>query len=155
MPGSGKSTIGKKFSKEINFEFQDSDEIFEREQRIKIGEFFTKLGEPKFRETETKIIQNIVNAKKDCVFAVGGGAILNNGDFLKKNTTVIYIDRKINDIWKTMNNSRPLVKSKEDLQNIYNLRSELYKKYSHCKINHESIESTISKLLNLKTQGKL
>ena len=50
MMGSGKSTISKLLSQELNFQMFEADEIFEQKENISIKEYFKKYGEESFRK---------------------------------------------------------------------------------------------------------
>ena len=78
MMGSGKSTVGRILSKTLKLNFIDTDILIEKKCGLKITEIFDKYGEKYFRHKEEKIVLNILlNDKKPCVLALGGGAFLN------------------------------------------------------------------------------
>ena len=52
MMGSGKSLIGKILSKKLNFEFIDTDNIIEENEKKTISEIFKDNGEKYFRDIE-------------------------------------------------------------------------------------------------------
>ena len=56
MMGSGKSSIGKLLSKEMNLEFIDIDRKIEMIENNTISDIFKKKGESYFREIEKKNI---------------------------------------------------------------------------------------------------
>ena len=125
MPGSGKSTIGKDLSKQLNMPFYDTDELIEKRENLRIPEIFEKYGEARFREIESEVIYDI-SSTQGAVIATGGGAILNrkNIDLLKENGIIFFIDRDINDIVAT--SDRPLSSNRADLEKRYNERYPLY-----------------------------
>ena len=49
MPGSGKTTIGKLFAKNLSLPFYDLDELIETSEKKTIQSIFTKYGEDHFR----------------------------------------------------------------------------------------------------------
>lgn len=74
--GCGKSSIGRRLAKRMNYGFLDSDDlIVARAQGISISELFAEEGEERFRERESAELRELVHAK-DIVLATGGGAIL-------------------------------------------------------------------------------
>ena len=96
MMGSGKSLIGKKLAKEINFSFVDTDKLIEEDRGKSINKIFKEDGEEYFRKLEEKIILNILQKKK-YVIALGGGSVENDSvrNFIKNNSYNIFLDVKI------------------------------------------------------------
>ena len=86
MMGSGKSIIGSKFAKIINFNFLDTDAVIEKKTGKSISNIFDNFGEAYFRELEEKYISKIL-LKKNYVISLGGG-VMNNirlRNIIKKN----------------------------------------------------------------------
>ena len=77
MMGSGKSTIGRLLSKNLNIELIDVDEIIEKEEGCKISEIFEKRGEGYFRKIEEKITLKLLGSNKK-IISLGGGGFINN-----------------------------------------------------------------------------
>ena len=76
MMGSGKSLIGKILSKKLNFEFIDTDNIIEENEKKTISEIFKDNGEKYFRDIEEIIsIKSLKLNNK--VIALGGGGYIN------------------------------------------------------------------------------
>lgn len=69
--GSGKSTIGKKLAKTLNYNFLDLDQIIEQQTSQSIANLFETKGEHYFRQLENDWLKN-VNVQ-DTVIALGGG----------------------------------------------------------------------------------
>ena len=68
MMGSGKSIIGKKFAKIIDFDFLDTDSFIEKKTGKSINEIFSESGEIFFRQLEENYISKILH-KKNYVFS--------------------------------------------------------------------------------------
>jgi shikimate kinase len=73
MPASGKSYWGKKWAKELKLDFIDLDEKIEDSLGKSIPEIFSTSGESFFRETETRMLSEIL-LLDDFVLSCGGGA---------------------------------------------------------------------------------
>lgn len=72
--GSGKTTIGKKLAKLTGYMFMDTDELIEQQQGRTISEIFAADGEEAFREMETKLLEQMLEEKKErLVISTGGG----------------------------------------------------------------------------------
>ena len=77
MMGSGKTTIGKLFSKKQNLNFFDTDEQIEKSTGMKISKIFEKKGEKYFRELEEKVTLKKLKINST-VISLGGGAFVNH-----------------------------------------------------------------------------
>lgn len=126
MPGSGKSTIGKRIAEELSFDFYDTDELIVKKYGKTIPEIFSEIGEKGFRQLESEAVYEI-SSFQGAVIATGGGAILNetNVEMLRENGIVYFIDRDINSIAAT--SDRPLSSNRKDLEKRYAERYPLYK----------------------------
>ena len=56
--GAGKSSVGRALSKKLRWKFVDLDRQIERAEKMKIPEIFARLGEPRFRELESRELVN-------------------------------------------------------------------------------------------------
>jgi len=75
-PGAGKSTVGKALSKELKWEFADSDRLIEVKTGRKITDIFVEDGEATFRGIEEEVVLELLNGF-DGVISLGGGAPIN------------------------------------------------------------------------------
>ena len=139
MMGSGKSTVGKILSKTLKLNFIDTDILIEKKCGLKIKEIFDKYGEKYFRDKEEKIVLNILlNDKKHCVLALGGGAFLNKKlqKIVLKKTISVWLDTNIELIYKRCkkSNKRPLLdesndkKLKKIIKDLLKIRNAIYSK---------------------------
>jgi shikimate kinase len=112
MSGSGKTTVGKRLAKALDKPFFDTDEQIELSHGMSISSIFQTMGEEQFRIWETETIERLLAFPKESVLALGGGAVERNGDALAKSAHVIYLQRSIPSILKTLNpTSRPLLEA--------------------------------------------
>ncbi len=70
--GCGKSTLGRKISRALNYEFVDLDQYIESVAGQSVASIFHDKGEEYFRTLETASLQYF-NDKKYIVLATGGG----------------------------------------------------------------------------------
>ncbi len=152
MPGSGKTTLGKIIAEKLDRDFCDIDEHIEKAQNKKISEIF-ELGESEFRRIERDTVKEI-SQRKRAVIATGGGAVKfpENLYHLKKNGTIIFIDRDLEDIARDINSGkRPLLK--DDVEKIYELHRErhvLYNGYAdHVIPNIGSLDEVSEEIIQL------
>ena len=73
MPSSGKSTLGRRLAKALEYRFVDLDHLIESDQQMSISDIFARLGEAHFRETESRILQSLLS-DQGLLVATGGGA---------------------------------------------------------------------------------
>ena len=154
MMGSGKSLIGKKFAKIIDFNFLDTDSFIEKKTGKSISQIFTESGENFFRELEENYISKILE-KKNYVFSLGGGVMnnLNLRNIIKRNSYNIYLEVEINILSKRLESSknRPLINDKnikDKLNELMNKRKNFYKEADLTIKNEKKISDTINALKN-------
>ena len=73
MPGSGKSSIGRRLGVRLGLPFLDADTEIEAAAGLPITEIFARYGEPHFRDGERRVIGRLL-AGPPVVLATGGGA---------------------------------------------------------------------------------
>jgi shikimate kinase len=76
MPGSGKSSIGRRLAQHLGLEFIDADQEIEAAAGMSIADIFSQHGEPYFRAGEARVIARLLD-KGPQVIATGGGAFAN------------------------------------------------------------------------------
>ena len=150
MSGAGKSTIGIKLAKLLEFNFLDGDTMIEEKINQSIQSFLDHHGGKEFTKIEEEILLSIDLNKT--VLATGGSAVLSDTamNYLKKESEVIFLDVSYKNISERILNlsERGLVReSNQSLQDTYNQRLNLYKKYAdHVVINVGDIDSCLKKL---------
>ncbi|MCK0114861.1 shikimate kinase [Gelidibacter sp. F63206] len=122
--GSGKSSVGKKLSEMVNFNFIDLDDYLEEKEKLSIAQIFETKGEIYFRKKEHLYLQEVLQLK-DTVLSLGGGTPCygNNMDTIleAEGARSIYLKSSIPNLVKRLNPEkaqRPLIahlKSDEEL----------------------------------------
>ncbi len=131
--GCGKSYMGKRLSKKLGCTLVDLDAYIEEKEGKTIPEIFTDDGEPHFRELEAKYIREM---PENSVVATGGGAIINpvTAETARNAGTVVFLDADFELCYKRIKGDthRPLVmkNTKEQLEELFNTRREIYLKHS-------------------------
>lgn len=142
LPGSGKTTLGKRLAKKLGYHFVDMDEMIEMHEEKSITEIFEYKGETYFREIEHKILLT-TKALSKVVIATGGGApcFFNNTEIINKAGLSIFINVSPEEIVKRISRrsqqDRPLLKDKnlnellEELKIKLKQRLQYYNKANH------------------------
>jgi len=142
MMAAGKTTIGYKLAKELNYNFIDIDSEIEKAENEKIINIFQNKGEEYFRKIEEKISLDFLE-KNRSVISIGGGAFLNNKirNKIKNNSHSFWLKWNIKTILSRIskNKRRPLALklNNKELANLYRKRVKFYK-LSDFKVNCEN-----------------
>lgn len=138
--GAGKTTLGKKLAKALDYSFIDIDKEIAKKEGITISEIFEKEGENYFRLCEKNAIEQL-NTKQPSIVATGGGLPCHNEMMGYLNTvgTTIYLSVKRDTIFlrlKEGKKKRPLIVNmgdtelKQFIQDKLLEREEIYKQSS-------------------------
>ena len=148
MPGSGKTTIGKRLSQSCGKEFVDTDEEFTKTYGITPGECIKAEGEKAFRVKESEVVR-AVSAKTSCIIATGGGVVTVpvNMEYLKQNGTVVYLKRGTENL---SSEGRPLSQGDGAIENLFRVRSPLYEAAADriADVAEGDIDKTLSMVLS-------
>jgi len=156
MMGVGKTTIGKRLAKKLNYNFVDIDKIIEKKEGQSISSIFKSKGENYFRKLERDL--TIIELKKiNTVISLGGGAFLNGSirKHVKKNSVSFWIDVPIGTILKRLKKSknRPLLNKENSdgvIKKIYFARKKFYNQATYrIKCKALTLKQIIEKILNL------
>jgi shikimate kinase len=140
MPGSGKSTIGRRLAKAMGLTLLDTDaKIVETTGRT-IADIFSNDGEPEFRRIEEEVVRAAL-AEHDGIISLGGGAITSPGvrDALAGHTVIFLEISAAEGIRRTTGGTvRPLLAGADPAQKYRNLMSErvpLYRRAATMRVN--------------------
>lgn len=149
MPGSGKTTIGKKLADVLNLEYIDLDAYIAQKNGQFVEDIIQNYGEIVFREKETEALNDLIDFKG--VISTGGGVVT-----VKKNKALmpglkVYLDTPIETIKTRLENSfqRPLLKT-ISLDDLYDKRFLKYQDFADVIVsNHDSVENCIQRILKV------
>ena len=145
MPGSGKSSIGRRLAPRLDLPFVDADaEIEKAANGMSVAEIFAKHGETEFRSLEARVIARLLDSGPS-VIATGGGALMN------ANTRALVRDRGIS-VWLKADiavlmrrikrkSDRPLLQGKNPEATLKRLLAEREQTYAEADIVVTSRES--------------
>ena len=139
--GAGKTTIGKKLAKALEYEFIDTDEWIEKEQGRKISNIFAEDGEVVFRDMETDLLKRLQNSEEKFVLSVGGGMPVReeNRALLRNLGIVIYLKTSKEEIIRRVSGdkNRPLLQGgdlEEKVTNLMTARAQIYVETAHMEV---------------------
>ena len=132
LMGAGKSCVGRRLAARLGLPFVDADSEIESAAGCTIAEFFTRFGEPAFREGERRVMQRLLDGSP-CILATGGGA------FMDAETRALIVEKGLS-LWLRADldllvkrtagrDHRPLLKTgepREILQRLIDLRYPTY-----------------------------
>ena len=122
--GCGKTSIGKKLSKKINYDFIDLDKEIEKKLNKSISQIFTDLGELEFRKIENRILMKILSFKHQFILSVGGGTPCyydNMNVILSKSKYSIYLKVPLKILSKRLylkKEKRPILSNIDSINNM-------------------------------------
>lgn len=151
MPGSGKTTLGKRIAEELGRTFIDLDERTSAREGRSIEEIFMESGEGYFRDCEERCVRE-VSLLDSAILSTGGGVVLRkaNVEGLKRNGYLVFIDRSLEKILDCTDLSdRPLLKgNRKRIHDLYEQRIGLYRAYADILVdNNGSWESAVHGIL--------
>lgn len=165
--GCGKSTVGRKAAKAVDYTFIDTDTLIEKEEGMSTARIFEEKGEGYFRNKETEIIKRLIDGEKGNIIATGGGLPMAecNRPLLKEIGTVIYLKAEQETLLRRLSNDkvRPLLKNvnlKEKIETMLEIRGPVYESCADVvlqadKMTFYEIICHIEKILRTKTGGSL
>ena len=115
---SGKSTIGKRLAKLLNYTFIDTDKEIENQYKLSVSDIFKKYGEETFRLLERKYLLSL-EKQDNIVVSTGGGLVCfnDNMQWVKANGVSLYLKLEAAAIisrHKMSKRPRPLLQGKSD-----------------------------------------
>lgn len=142
--GSGKSTFGKKLSKELRLQFIDLDKVIEEKAQCSVSDIFKYLGEDTFRKMESDALKSYEHLD-GFVMATGGGTpcYFDNMEYINSQGKSIYIELDTKSIFNRLSkakNIRPTIKGKKEdelmdfIESTFEKRKDIYKQ-AHLKVN--------------------
>ena len=131
MPGSGKSALGRRVAMKLQTPYLDTDTYLAEVTGMNTAQIYSAFGETAFRDGETRLLQELINATPG-IISTGGGTPLReeNRRIMKASGYIVLIDRPIDDILLDIRaEKRPLLaqKGREEIERIYNERMPVYR----------------------------
>lgn len=134
--GSGKTTVGKLLSSELNVDFVDLDQVIVETEKMAVSDIFKEKGEIYFRKLENKTLKEAISSAENRIISLGGGTPCygNNLDVLKNSseTKMVYLKMSVEALTDRLfeeKNTRPVIAhytEKNDLQDF--VRKHLFER---------------------------
>jgi len=133
MPGSGKSTIGKKLARKLNYDFVDVDDLIIRNTGMDLQDYIDKFGDEEFLNVEEKTVLGL--NVQSCVVAPGGSIVYSQKaiNHLKKDSLIIFLDLSLKTVKSRITDldRRGIVYlRKRPYEELFHERRVLYRKCS-------------------------
>jgi shikimate kinase len=134
LMGVGKSTVGRRLAKKIDWPFIDSDDEIEKAAGCSVADIFSMHGEPIFRDLEQKVIARLVS-DRPVVIATGGGAWMQPAvrEGIKAHATSVWLRADLDVLVDRVNrrDHRPLLETGDKRTILSKLMEERYPVYQH------------------------
>jgi shikimate dehydrogenase len=147
MPGSGKSTVGRRISELTGKQFVDADAVIVEKAGKPIPQIFTEVGEAGFRAMETQVLAEL-GKQSGLVIATGGGCVTRaeNYALLHQNGRIFCLHR---DLDKLPTAGRPISQS-TDAQTLYSIRKPMYDRFADYHIDcNSTIDAAVGEILKI------
>ena len=97
--GAGKTTVGKKLSKQLNLSFIDLDYYIEGRYHKEIRQLFAERGEEAFRDIERRMLHEVASFE-DVLVSTGGGTpcFFDNMEFMNDTGTTVYLKVSVDEL---------------------------------------------------------
>lgn len=97
--GAGKTTVGKKLSKQLNLSFIDLDYYIEGRYHKEIRQLFAERGEDAFRDIERRMLHEVASFE-DVLVSTGGGTpcFFDNMEFMNDEGTTVYLKVSVDEL---------------------------------------------------------
>ena len=138
--GTGKSLVGKKVARSLNWNFVDTDDEIVKQTGKPIADIFQRDGEGRFRKLEREAIEKACQGEHT-VIAIGGGAIVDphNYELLKRNGFIVCLEANPETIYHRLfkekacgseTEVRPLLAGENPLEHIRQLKASRQSYYA-------------------------
>lgn len=138
MPGSGKTTIMRRYAYELGLKFIDTDEETEKLMGEKIADVLVQpgLGEDYFKAMEHLAVKEVCKSR-GAVIATGGSTALNplNRDLLRANGIVVYVKRPLDMLDKRGRQ----ISINRGMAEFFNARDRIYRRTADMSILNSRI----------------
>lgn len=131
MPGSGKSSLGRKVASNLRLPYIDTDQRISEGVGCSIPEIFERYGEQAFRNAETNTLIQLTR-EPPAIISTGGGMVMRevNRNIMRNHGVILFIDRPLEDIMSDIKlDRRPMLAKKGlgEVERLYHERIDVYR----------------------------
>ncbi len=131
MPGSGKSSLGRRAANDLGLPYVDTDGRITATFGCPVTDIFDQYGQDAFRRAETNLLIQLTR-ETPAIVSTGGGMILRdeNRAIMRSNGLILLIDRPLEDIMSDIKlDRRPLLAKKGlgEVERLYHERIDIYR----------------------------
>ena len=96
MPGSGKSSLGKRLAGRLQMRYVDTDQRICDAAGCSVTDIFARYGEQAFRNAETNVLTQIAY-EPPAIVSTGGGMVMRevNQRIMRNHGVIVLIDRPL------------------------------------------------------------
>jgi shikimate kinase len=152
MAGAGKTSVGKALAKKINYKFIDTDKVIEDTHKSSLQGLLESHGYLKLREIEEREVLGLLIDRS--IVSTGGSVVYGSEamNFLKENSTIIYLEISLEQIYERDINfsDRGFAKHPDQsIEGVFAERTELYKKYADLVVsNNAEIDDCVDLIID-------
>ncbi len=153
MPGSGKSTVGRRLASEFSLSFIDTDDVIVEKFGMPLWQIIELYGVYRFMEIENEVICQF--SCENCVVATGGSVVLypKAMEHLAELGKLVYLKTELSQLKLRIKNmaTRGIVfKPSQTLDDVYAERVPLYEKYAQITVDEgsKSLGKCVQTLIN-------
>ena len=147
--GSGKSTVGRELHQRLGYPLVDMDHMIEQRAGKSIATFFADEGEEKFRDMETRLLEELDDPTAPRrIISTGGGVIGReaNRHLLRHLGYVVWLHAPVATILERTgkNRDRPLLHTDDPrarIEELLAIRKPLYEETAHLKVETSGLDS--------------
>ncbi|MGK7390952.1 MAG: shikimate kinase [Candidatus Cyclobacteriaceae bacterium M2_1C_046] len=155
LPGSGKTTLGKRVAEKHGLNFIDLDEEISASESKSIPQIFSGYGENYFRKKETELLINLISKKSDFIMATGGGTpcFFANLKLMKEAGVVLFLNTPLDVIAQRIaseKDKRPLMKEASNMLDklieLFSSRNEFYQQAQYTVNDEKELDEVVAHL---------
>ena len=165
LMGAGKTSVGRRLAKRLEFPFCDADGEIELAAGKTIPEIFEDYGEQHFRDGERRVIARLLDSGQQ-VIATGGGAYMNpeTRENMHRQAVAVWLRAELGLLMKRVRrrSHRPLLRTADPDAVMQKLMQERYPVYAQADVTIDSrdvphnviVNDVIDALARLDTASK-
>ena len=157
MMGSGKTSVGRRLAKALDWPFQDADWAIEDAAGTTISNIFAEIGEAEFRRSERQVIARLMDERQRQVLALGGGSFVaeETRALIKARAVSIWLDTDIEILVRRTGrrNDRPLLQSGDPRATLTRLLDERRSTYAEADITIDAGAGSLSDVVDRVLQA--